>query len=215
MNLSGKNSNLQSKRLLLLNTPYDNENTLLSAVASGDEAAFKVLFDAFHTRLYNYILSLTKSKEVSEELVMDVFMKLWLGKETISEIENMDGFLFRIARNKSIDFLRAAAKDRKMGEFVWDKIQMPEHANPDQQLMIKEYEAKLRDAIDLMPPKRKEVYKLSRENGLKHGEIAKELNISENTVTNHIMQAQAFIRTYLLKNLDIVIIMTVLSGIKK
>jgi RNA polymerase sigma-70 factor (family 1) len=199
----------------LSNTSNDNENALLSAVASGDEAAFKTLFDQYHSRLFQYILSLTKSKEIAEELVMDVFMKLWVGRDMVSQIENMDGFLFRIAHNKSIDFLRAAARDRKMSDFVWDNIQMPDHANPDRLLMHKQYEEKLREAIELMPPKRKEVYKLSREGGLSHAQIADQMQISENTVTNHIMQAQAFIRSYLLKNLDIVIIMTVLSGIKR
>jgi RNA polymerase sigma-70 factor (ECF subfamily) len=196
-------------------TPYDNENALLAAVASGDEAAFKILFENYRSRLYQYIYSLTKSKEIAEELVMDVFMKLWTGREIVGQIENMDGFLFRIAHNKSIDFLRSAARDRKMGDFIWDQVQLPEHNNPDKLLQVKEYEAKLREAIELMPPKRKEVYKLSREGGLSHAQIAEQMQISENTVTNHIVQAQNFIRTYLLKNLDIIVIITVLSHFRK
>jgi RNA polymerase sigma-70 factor (ECF subfamily) len=199
----------------LSGTAYNNDRDLLLQVASGNEQAFKALFDSYHGRLFQYILNLTKSKEAAEELVMDVFTKLWLGRQMIPEIENIDGFLYRIAHNKSIDFLRAASKNRSMADFVWDRIQVPEHANPDQLLMIKEYEAKLKEAIDLMSPARRKVYQLSREKGLSHQQIADELNISKNTVTNQIMEAQRFIRNYLLKHVDIIIIMSVLSQFKK
>jgi RNA polymerase sigma-70 factor (ECF subfamily) len=198
----------------LADTDYHNDRDLLLQVANGNEQAFKALFDNYHSRLFQYILNLTKSKEAAEELVMDVFTKLWLGRDTLTEIENIDGFLFRIAHNKSIDFLRSAARNRNLSDFIWDRIQVPEHANPDQLLMIKEYETKLKEAINLMTPARRRVYQMSREQGLTHQQIAEELNVSKNTVTNQVMEAQRFIRNYLLKHVDIIIIMTVLSKFK-
>jgi RNA polymerase sigma-70 factor (ECF subfamily) len=198
----------------LADTDYHNDRDLLLQVANGNEQAFKALFDNYHSRLFQYILNLTKSKEAAEELVMDVFTKLWLGRDTLTEIENVDGFLFRIAHNKSIDFLRSAARNRNLSDFIWDRIQVPEHSNPDQLLMIKEYEAKLKEAINAMTPARRRVYQMSREQGLTHQQIAEELNVSKNTVTNQVMEAQRFIRNYLLKHVDIIIIMTVLSKFK-
>ncbi|MCH5686059.1 hypothetical protein LWM68_18475 [Niabella sp. W65] len=81
------------------------ENYLLQTqVSQGDQQAFRTLFDGYHPRLFQYIFNLVKSKEVAEELVMDVFLKLWLSREMMGAIENLDGFLFKIAYNKSIDF---------------------------------------------------------------------------------------------------------------
>ncbi|MCH5720116.1 RNA polymerase sigma factor [Niabella hibiscisoli] len=85
---------------------YNTEQDYLlqNQVSQGDQQAFTVLFDRYHPRLFNFIVNLVKSNEVAEELVMDVFLKLWLSRDMIGGIENFDGFLFKIAYNKSIDF---------------------------------------------------------------------------------------------------------------
>ena len=69
------------------------ETELLKAIASGNEAAFNVLFEKYRTKLYGYIFTISKSKEATEEILIDVFLKLWMGKEMLEEIENLDAFL--------------------------------------------------------------------------------------------------------------------------
>src|SRR5215831_10911680 len=81
-----------------------HEEILRKNASQGDEQAFKALFDRYRTPLFEFISNIVKSQEVAEELVMDVFLKLWLAMDMLPEIENLDGFLFRIAYNKSIDF---------------------------------------------------------------------------------------------------------------
>lgn len=184
----------------------DKEMALLQDLAAGDEQAFKLLFDAYRNKLFYYISRLIKSDQVAEELVMDVFMKIWTGRELAANITNFDSFLFRIAHNKSVDFLRTAAYDHKLKHLLWEGIQVASNETADSSILVHEFEVKLRAAIMLLPPQRKKVYNLSREHNLSHQQIAGQLQISKATVNNHIVEAQAFIRTYLAKSIDLTIL---------
>ena len=188
-----------------LQTLY-NEQQTLQQVAAGDEKAFQTLFHEYRGRLFYYISRFIKSEQVAEELVLDVFMKIWLGKELISEIQHFDSFLFRIAHNKSIDFLRSAANDSRLKELLWEEIQVHAAERPDMQMQVREFESKLRTAIDLLPPQSRKVYTLSREQDLTHDQIAARLQISKATVNNHIVMARRFIRTYLSREMDLAIL---------
>ena len=184
-----------------------NERSLLQQIAQRDEQAFKSLFDLYKDRLFLYINGIIKSKEVSEEIVMDVFMKIWLGKEIVNQIENFDAFLFRVAYNKSIDFLRSAARDPQLRDLVWHEIQVAGGTSADQQVITREYEKKLREAIGQLSPQRRLVYQMSRERGFSHHDIARQLQLSKHTVSNHIVESQRFIRSYLIRHMDIAVLL--------
>lgn len=183
---------------------------LLQKIAEGDEQAFQVLFESYRSRLYHYMLGIVKSTEIAEELVIDVFMKLWTGREMLTQIENMDAFLFRVACNKSIDFLRKAAKNPEVTNIIWDNIHLASSNTAETRLMQQEYEKVLRDAIELLPPKRRQVYRMSREEEMTHAEIAKELGIAPSTIANQIVDAQRFIKSHLLKHLNSTVLFAIL-----
>ncbi|WP_181182474.1 RNA polymerase sigma-70 factor [Sphingobacterium lumbrici] len=187
-----------------------NEPELLQQIAEGNEHAFQTLFKGHRGRLYHYILGIVKSKEIAEELVLDVFLKIWLGRDIIVQIENVEAFLFRIACNKSIDFIRKASKSPQIIDILESVNQIADDRNPERQLIQREYENILREAIDLLPPKRREIYRMSREEGLSHVEIAEKLAIAKSTVANQIVDAQGFIKSFLLNNLDLAVILSVL-----
>ncbi|MEO5593289.1 MAG: RNA polymerase sigma-70 factor [Chitinophagaceae bacterium] len=189
---------------------YD-ERILLQQVAKGDAKAFRIIFDTYRTKLYTYIFGFVKSGQVAEELVMDVFMKLWTGKELVVQIENFDAFLFRVAHNKTIDFLRSVAKNPDFQELLWDEMQLVSDAFADNALLSREYEDKVREAISLLSPQRKKVYQLSREMDLTHDEIAAQLNLSKSTVNNHLVEAKQFIRHYLVNKFDLAILILIIS----
>ena len=175
----------------------------MQQVAEGDEIAFKALFDLYREKLYYYISRFIKSEQVAEELVMDVFMKIWIGRDLIVNILNFDSFLFRVAHNKSIDFLRSAAKDKNLKELLWNEIQLASYSRADDLVLVKEFEEKTREAINLLAPQRKKIYQLSREEDITHEEIAKMLQISKATVNNQIVEARKFIRNHLSKHFDL------------
>ena len=197
----------------MLSSTLHNEKYLLRQVAERNEAAFRTLFDSYKDRLYHYILRIIKSKEVAEELVTDVFLKIWLAEGVVTQIEDFNAFLFRIAYNKSIDFLRSASRDPVFRDLLWNEIQMEGDSRADSAVMVHEFETKLREAVSLLSPQRREVYTLSRDKGLSHVEIARKLHISKSTVSNHIAESQRFIRTYLVKHMDVAIVILLLSRI--
>ncbi len=178
------------------------EKLVLQQIASGNQNSFKILFDTYNSRLYSYILGFVKSPQIAEELVMDVFMKLWLGRDLLTQINNFDGFLFRVAHNKTIDCLRRAARDSKLREFLWEEIQIASDLSADRPLINQEFEQKIREAIELLSDQRKKVYKMSTEQELTHDQIAMQLNISKSTVNNHLVEARRFIRQCLADKLD-------------
>ena len=191
------------------------EKNLLSEVSKGNEKAFRTLFTAYYDKLNNYIFSIIKSKQVAEELTMDVFLKIWMGRDIIVQIDKFDAFLFRVAHNKSIDFLRSAARDPKFQDLLWDQVQIVNNTQADSSVILHEYETRLREAISLLSPQRKKAYQLSREQDMTHDQIAAQLNLSKSTVNNHIVEAQRFIRAYLSKNFDIAFLIAIMPQVIK
>jgi RNA polymerase sigma-70 factor (family 1) len=189
------------------------EKELLIQISEGNEKAFSTLFSVYYEQLFNYIYGFIKSRQITEELVMDVFLKIWQGRDIIPEIVKFDAFLFRVAHNKSIDFLRSVAKDPKFEVLLWDKIQLADNILADSSTLIHEYEAKLRESISILSPQQKKIYQLSREQDMTHDQIAAYLKLSKHTINNHIVEAQRFIRTYLSKNCDIAPLIILMMGI--
>jgi RNA polymerase sigma-70 factor (ECF subfamily) len=181
----------------------EDTKTLLLQIADGDETAFRCLFDRNRNRLYAYVNRLVKSREVAEEIVIDVFMKIWLGRSLLPQIVYFDAFLFRIACNKSLDFLRRAARDPVLHDLLWDQIEQPASSTADSLILEEEYKDHIRRAVGLLPPQRGKIFRMSRIEGLSHEEIASRLRLSRHTVNNHIVEAKHFIRNYLSDNVEL------------
>ncbi len=143
---------------------------------------------------------------------MDVFLKIWLGKEIITQIGNFDAFLFRVAHNKAIDFLRSVARDPKFKDLLWEEIQLSGSYQADTSILRKEFETKLREAVSLLSVQRRKAYLSSRNEDMTHEQIAHHMGLSKSTVNNHIVEAQRFIRSYLARNLDIAYFLLFFAG---
>lgn len=189
------------------------EKNLLKQIALGDEASFEQLFKVYHKRLFHYISFFIKSPQIAEEIVMDVFMKIWLGRDIINEIENFDSFLFRVAHNKAVDFLRSVSKDPDFKELIWNTMQLGSPDAADHLVLQNEFDRKVREAMSLLSKQRREVFSLSREQDMTHEQIAYKLGLSKNTVNNHIVEAKRFIRNYVSKSLNMpcILLMVFLS----
>lgn len=167
------------------------------SLCDGDEAGFKVFFELYDQKIFNYINKIVKSKEVSEELVIDVFMKVWNAKEMLMEVQNLDAFLYRIAVNKALDFLRTAAREKQKRTLLVAEMKDQVSEAADQAYIIRECEEELKSSIRKLPPQQKLVYSLSREDGFSHDQIAEQLQISKNTVKNHMSSAIKHLRSLL------------------
>jgi RNA polymerase sigma-70 factor (family 1) len=193
-----------------LSLPTSYERELLRQMSEGSETAFKTLFEQYRNKLYHYLHHITKSREVAEEIVMDVFLKLWLGREMVIEINHFDAFLFRVAQNKAIDFLRSANRDHALRHHLWEEMQSAAD-RADSRVICTEIETTIRQAVSHLSPQRQLVYQLSREDNLTHDQIASRLNLSKNTIKNHIVESVRFIRGYL-HNHEEMIILIIVSG---
>lgn len=178
-------------------SPYD-EQLILKQVSEGDEGSFNIIFSQYRDRLFVYLTAITKSKETAEEIVLDVFMKLWLGREIVTEIQNLQSFLYRVAHNKAIDFLRSAQRSPIQQNELWDAIQSSAGETASDHLLNRHSaEAALNEAVGQLSPMRQKVFQLSREEGMSYDQIADHLNLSRNTVRNHVAASLEFIRKYL------------------
>ena len=182
------------------------EKILLRQIARHDEKAFKALFEAYRPRLYRYLIGIVKSKETAEEMATDVFLKIWQQREMLAGVERFDAFLFRIAFNQSVDFLRRASRDPKIKEIIWQEIELAGGSASDEPVLVKEYEVKLKEAIGLLSPQRQLIFRMSRERNFSHSDIAEKLQLSKYTVSNHISESLRFIRAYLANFLTILMV---------
>lgn len=174
-----------------------NDMTFRQSLSSGDEAAFKIFFEVYEQKIFNYINKIVKSKEVSEELVIDVFMKIWNAKEMLLDIQNLDAFLYRMAVNKALDFLRIATREKKVRELLALEMHSLTSESAEQAYLNREYEQHINLSVKRLPPQQKLIFILSREKGFSHQQIAEELNISKNTVKNHMVSAIKHLRSIL------------------
>jgi RNA polymerase sigma-70 factor (family 1) len=171
------------------------EKELLHKVASGDQKAFTELFERYQTLVYDYAIRLTRSKSQAEEIVQDIFIKIWVNRREIESIQNFGGYINRMARNQSYTALRKiAAQALRMVELAQSEIVGSN--NSEHRALYNESAKILKTAVDILPPQRKLVYELCHEQGLKYDEVAAKLNISSGTVHKHMKLALKSIRTY-------------------
>ncbi len=188
---------------------YDDEYCL-SKIQEGDEHFFNLIFGKYRNQLFAYLFKVTKSKELAEEIVLDVFLKLWHGREAITEIQNFEAFLYRVAHNKAIDFFRAAKRSSALQQTLWDAMaEAPADDSADNRLLFKNTDALIKEAINQLSPQRKKVFELRHYEDLSYAEIATNLNLSSNTVRNHLAASLQFIREYLQKNNAFVLLLAI------
>jgi|SRR5690242_3082728 len=184
-----------------------NERELLRRIADSDQKAFDQLFERYRNQLFTYLLKITKSKETAEEIVLDVFLKIWTGRSIIIEIDNFEAFLFCVAKNKALDFLRWARKSRLQQMELWSRMQemlSPEQA--DHKIAFADTAASVQQAVAQLSPQRKIVFLLSREHGLTYEQIAERLHLSTHTVRNHVAASLQFIRSHLAMSLRSILV---------
>lgn len=174
------------------------ETQLLHRISSGDEQAFNELYQQYWPRVYAYIESLVKSPEASEEMVIDIFLKLWAGREWLVQIENVGAFLRTTARNKALDFLKVTARKKKLMEAYYSDMKWLAARSVSDHLVTNAETSRIwHEAVARLSPNRQKVFLLHREEGLSYNEIASRLNISPATVKKTMSVALESIRDFL------------------
>jgi len=187
-----------------------NINELLLRVSKGDEEAFRRLYDLYRNKIFSITWKLTGAETLAEDVVQEVFIKLWLHREELSNINYFNSYLNVITRNYIFNHLRKLANE---DAFLQGLTIKNEYSTCDgfDAIVFNELQNLHQKAISFLPPCQKKVYLLSRLEGLKHQEISAHLKISYSTVKSHFMEASRFIKHYLLSHRDSLILIFLLS----
>ena len=165
---------------------------LKSLLKKGDADAFKALYNVYYDRLFNFINSYTNSRELTQDIVQETFLKLWNTREKIEIEKSLGGYLYTIAYNTFINTHRKAQRNLKTLDALAYK-KMNELIEEDSEKRSKKIQ-KVKEAIEKLPPKCKKIFLLSKYQGYSYSEIAEQLNISVKTVEAQMGNAFSRIR---------------------
>jgi RNA polymerase sigma-70 factor (ECF subfamily) len=162
----------------------------------GDNDAFLEVYNQYHQPLYHYVLRFVKSPAIAEDVLQDVFLKIWEIKSRIDPELSFKAYLYRICRNSVFKLLKKMAVDENLRVQVMKQFSQSV-ADADLKILWQQYEEILQAAIDRLPPQRQKVFKLCREEGKTYEQVAEELGISRNTVKEHMVLAMKLIREHI------------------
>lgn len=172
-----------------------SEADWILALKEGNLWAFNELFERYGKRLYRFAMGYLKSSENAEEIVQDVFLKIWKNREKLSDQKSFESYLFTIAKNAILNTIRKSKYEKAYLNYL--KIHAGEDVLLDDELNFNELEKAYKEGIEKLSPRRKEIFIMSRELSLSNAEIAEKMNISIKTVENQMTSAFSDIRRYL------------------
>jgi RNA polymerase sigma-70 factor (family 1) len=168
---------------------------LINRLKGGDEGAFRILYDQHYNKIYNFIFSFIKQRELTEEILQETFLAIWVQRENLNTEMPVEPLLFTISRRKVLDSFRKITSTDVLKQQLMSSL--TELNNETEETVL--YNDLLHftnEAIESLPSQQKAVFKLSRIDGLSYDEIAEKLNLSKNTVRNHLVAALKTLRIH-------------------
>ena len=179
-----------------------NETELFAELAEGNERAFETIYHHYNKRLAPFVDKMVRSPELAEEIVQDIFVHLWLNRQLLANVSHPTSYLFNIATNKTLDYLKKIANNAKLMDRIASRS--TEYGNEtEERVIFRESAAIIQMAVSALPEQRRLIYHLSRVEGLTHEQIAERLNISKHTVKNQMVHALKSIRIFAEKRASI------------
>lgn len=173
------------------------ERQLIHLLIIGDESAFEIIYNKYSDRVYNLAFLILKDSGWSEDVVQEVFVKLWKSKSNLQVAGDLWVYLYVLTKRESLNKVRSISRSNNAFERLWKNISSFSECSHEK-LVGKEFSNHIDNLIAKLPPRQQDVFTLSRYEGLTHQEIANKLDISPNTVKNHMVQALKSIREHTL-----------------
>lgn len=194
-----------------MNDATEITNTLLKKISEGNNDAFRIFFDCYYPKVNRFVSYLIKYREIKEEVVSDVFFSVWQQKDKLPKVKDLDAFLYTIARNRAIDYIRQSSYSIKT-EQISLGIAVSEKS-PEVDLINKELHEEIIKAVNSLPEKCKLIFLMAKEQGLKYREIAEVLKISEKTVNSQMVIALKKMSTALTRYMSIIFFWLIVNGL--
>jgi len=173
-----------------------NDADLVHRIKYGEKEAYQELFNKYAPKIYHFSLSYLKNDADAEELVQDVFLKVWEKRKILDSTQNIKTYIFKIAINTIYDFIRRKNIENAFNDFAKENYETNSNSTWNT-IVLEDMQATLKKLVAQMPEQRRKVYKLSKEDGLSNEEIAQKLKLSKRTVENQLYRAVAFLKEHL------------------
>ena len=178
---------------MLHDHPYQDLD-LFKRIAQGDEQAFTEVYYQYTPKLIPFLNKLTRNDQLAKEMLQETFLRLWTNREELLKVQSPSAWIYRLASNVSIDYLRVQGNRQR----ILKTIEVSDSGDQVTETVdARQLKSIIHTAVVQLPEKRQEIYRLSREQGLSHQEIAEELGISINTVKNQIGMALKSIQEHI------------------
>ncbi|PUZ29978.1 RNA polymerase sigma-70 factor, ECF subfamily [Chitinophaga costaii] len=164
----------------------NDEQAIGQRLSAGDTAAFKALYDIYFDRLAAFVFKLCKLESVTEDIVQEVFLKVWLRREGLAQVLNLESYIFSMAHNRVMDYLRTLNRETRLREHIARQETLSD--KPEAPLHLKELQHLINIALAELSPQKQQVFRLSKQQGLSHDEIAAEMGLAKSTVKNHLSE---------------------------
>ncbi len=175
---------------------FPDDSLLTEQISAGDVDAFTVLYERYHGYLYHFSLKFLKSRELSEEVVHDVFLSIWENRKLLDPARSLKGYLIKSCKNQVLNLMT-----RSLREQTWKKEVMagpePMHSDTEGAILIADYERLAEEAISRLPPRRQKIFRMYRIEDRSLDEIATALHISKGTVKDHLLKATRQLRSFI------------------
>lgn len=169
-----------------------DDNELFFKLKDGDEHAFKELFERYYSSMCLFARQFLNDHELAEETVQDMFVKIWEKRSLLNIETSVKQYLFRSIRNQCLNQIQHEKIKHRYANKVLESAH--QEVDPDQYYIEVDLLRRIEKSIDSLPPKRREIFRLSREQGMKYKEIADTLNISVKTVEAQMGLALKYLR---------------------
>jgi RNA polymerase sigma-70 factor (family 1) len=170
-----------------------NETELIIGLRNSEEPMFAIVFKIYKSKLYSFAWRFLKNRELSEEIVQETLLTLWSHRLTLKTDYPLGPYLYTIARRLTLNALRNAATATAAREKLWVNLNEA-HNETEESVLLADLSEFIDKAIVKLTPQQQTVFKLSRYEGKSHEEIAALLNISKNTVNNHLVEGLKSLR---------------------
>ncbi|HWK05784.1 MAG TPA: RNA polymerase sigma-70 factor [Puia sp.] len=172
------------------------DHDLFRLIAQEDQTAFSELFRRYDKRIYPFVLKMIRTPALAEEITHEIFIKIWKHRDKLPAIDQPEAYILTIAARHTLDQIKKRLNENKMLQGLSASKEYY-HNDTEEKLLLRDRVALVQQAIDQLPPQQRSVYELSRQDGMNYEQIAQQLQISPNTVRNHLVKALRFIRDYM------------------
>ena len=183
----------------------EKETEILKDIAAGSSKAFRALYSQWEPTLSSFIFQVTRSKVITAEIVQDVFLKIWMTRESLVEVKDFKAYLFVISKNRAINALKKSLADLERMKKYASEVPFNEQPVEDDDSQL--HFSLIDEAIDQLSPRQKEIFLLHRHERYSYREISEQLGIGKESVKTHLSLAIKSIKNHIETKITLIILL--------